>query len=160
MDLDVSTNLVEQIRDPLLGTVSSWIRKQISPNVSSPEIQQSNGKNSDRLFIETEGQLFCYSEPSDTLDKENFRICLPSSFFLAGFRLGHYNELGEHKGATKTYALAKRFYYWPGMFDWICALTADCMNCQITKPKPKHRNEVPFEERQNDTIPFRTVHFD
>ena len=28
------------------------------------------------------------------------------------------------------------------------------------KPKPKHRNEVPLEEWQNDTIPFRAVHFD
>ena len=63
-------------------------------------------------------------------------------------------------GATKTYANAKRFYYWPGMFDWICALAADCITCQINKPKPKHRNEVPLEEWQNDTTPFRTVHID
>ena len=35
--------------------------------------------------------------------------------------------MGGHMGASKTYAIAKRFYYWPGMFDWICALTADCI---------------------------------
>ena len=63
-------------------------------------------------------------------------------------------------GATKTDANARRFYYWPGMFDWICALTADCITCQNNKPKPKHRNEVPLVEWQNDTIPFRTVHID
>ena len=68
--------------------------------------------------------------------------------------------MGGHIGATKTYANAKRFYYWPGMFDWICPLTADCVTCQINKPKPKHRKEVPLEEWQNDTIPFRTVHND
>ena len=27
VDLDVSTNLAEQIKDPVLGTVRSWIRK-------------------------------------------------------------------------------------------------------------------------------------
>ena len=46
------------------------------------------------------------------------------------------------------------------MFDWICALTADCLTCQKNKPKPKHRNEVLFEEWQNETVPFRTIHID
>ena len=46
------------------------------------------------------------------------------------------------------------------MFGWICALTADCLTCQNNKPKPKHRNEVPLEEWQNETVPFRTVHID
>ena len=63
-------------------------------------------------------------------------------------------------GASKTYNNAKRFYYWPGIFDWICAFTADCLTCQNTKPKPKHRNEVPLEEWQNETVPFRTIHSD
>ena len=68
--------------------------------------------------------------------------------------------MGGHMRAAKTYNNAKRFCYWPGMFDWICALTADCLTCQNTKPKPKHRNEVPLEEWQNETVPFRTIHID
>ena len=60
--LDVSTILAEQIKVPVLGNVRSWIRKQISPIVKSPEIQQSKGllrycQELDRLLIETEGQL-------------------------------------------------------------------------------------------------------
>ena len=46
------------------------------------------------------------------------------------------------------------------MFDWICAATADCLTCQNNKPKPKHRYEVPLEEWQIETVPFRTVHID
>ena len=46
------------------------------------------------------------------------------------------------------------------MFDWICALTADCLTCQNSKLKPKHQNEVPLEEWQNETVPFRIVHID
>ena len=68
--------------------------------------------------------------------------------------------MGRHIGASKTYNNARRFYYWPGLFDWICALAADCLTCQNSKPKPKHRNEVPLEEWQNKTIPFRTIHID
>ena len=160
VDLDVSTVLEEQMNDPVLGAVRSWIRK-----ITPPEKQQSKGlqrccQEFNRLFIEEEGQQLCYNEPSDKLEEENHRICLPLSLFLACFRLGHYDEMGGHMGATKTYANAKRFYYWPGMFDWICALTADCLTCQNNKPKLKHRNEVPLEEWQNETVPFRTVHID
>ena len=151
VDLDVSTILEEQMKDPVLGTVRSWIRNNAPPDSKSPEIQQSKGllrycQEFHRLLIEEEGQLLCYNEPLDKLEEENLRICLPLSLFLSCFRLGHYSEMGGHMGATKTYANAKRFYYWPGMFDWICALTADCLTCQNNKPKPKHRNEVPLEE--------------
>ena len=68
--------------------------------------------------------------------------------------------MGGHMGATKTYANAKRFHYWPGMFDWICALKANCLTCQNNKPKPKHRNEIPLEEWQNETVPSCTIHID
>ena len=165
VDLDVSTVLEERMKDPVLGTVRSWIRRNTPPDTKLPEIQQSKGllrycQGFNRLVIEEEGQLLCYNEPSDKLEEENFRFCLPLSLFLACFRLGHYNEMGGHMGATKTYAIAQRFYYWPEMFDWICALTADCFTCQNNQPKPKHRNEVPLEEWQNETVPFRTIHID
>ena len=135
------------------------------PDTKSPEIQQPKGllrycQEFNRLLIEDEGQLLCYNEPTDKLEEDNLCICLPLSLFLACFRLGHYNEMGGHMGATKTYANAKRFYYWPAMFDWICALTADCLTCQNNKPKPKHRNEVPLEEWQNETVSFCTIHID
>ena len=74
--------------------------------------------------------------------------------------MGQYNELGGHMGASEEYANAKRFYYWPGMFDWICALTADCLACQNNKPKPKHLYEVPLEEWQGDTAPCCAIHVD
>ena len=165
VNLDVSTILEEQMKDPVLGTVRSWIRENTPLDPKSPEIQQSKVllrycKELNRLLIEDEGQLLCYNEPSDKLEEENIRICLPLSLFLACFRLTHYNEMGGHMGATKTYAITKRFYYWPGTFDWICALTADCLTCQNKKLKPKHRNEVPIEEWQNETVPFRTIHID
>ena len=70
----------------------------------------------------------------------------------------HYNELGGHMGASKTYTNAKRFYYWPAIFDWICALTADCLACQNKKPKPKHLNQVPLEEWQGDTASLCAIH--
>ena len=114
VDLDVSTILAEQIKDPVLGTVRSWIRKGNSPEPKTPEVQQSKGllrycQEINRLLIEEEGQLLCYNEPTDKLDDGNLRSCLPLSLFLACFRLGQYNEMGGHMGAAKTYNNAKRF---------------------------------------------------
>ena len=142
--------MAEQIKEPVLGTVRSWIRKRISAEPKTPKIQQSKGllrfyQEFDRLLIEEEGQLLCYNEPTDKLDDENQRICLPLSLFSACFRLRHYHKMGGHMGASKTYNNAKRLYYWPGMFDWMCALTADCLTCQNNRPKPKQRNEVLLE---------------
>ena len=148
VDFDVSTSLAKQIEDPVLATVRSWLRKAILPDVKSPEIQQSKGllrhcQEFDRLLIEETGHLLCYNEPTEKLKDENLRIFLSLSFFLACFRLGHYNEMRGHMGASKTSNNAKRFYYWPGIIDSICAFTADCLRCQTNKPKPKHRNETP-----------------
>ena len=165
VDLDVPTILQGQLKDPVLSIVRYWIERNASPDLRAAEIRQFKGllrygQELDRLLIEENGQLLCYDEPSDSLDERNLRICLPLSLFLAGFRMGHNNELGGHMGASKTYANTKRFYYWPGMFDWICALTADCIACQNNKPKPKHLNEVPLEEWQGDTALFCRIHID
>ena len=165
VDLDVSTILAEQMKDPVLSTVRFWIRKNTPLDTKSPEIQKSKGllrfcQEFNRLLIEEEGQLLCYKELSNKLEEENLRNCLPLSLFFACVRLGHYNEMGGHMGAIKTYANAKRFYYWPGMFHWICALRADCLTCQKNEPKPKHRHEVPLEECQNETVTFHTIHID
>ena len=86
VDLDVSTILAEEIKDPILGLVRSWLREGISPEAKSPEVQPSKGllgycQEFDRLLIEEEGQLLCYNEPSDKLEVENLRICLPLSLF-------------------------------------------------------------------------------
>ena len=43
VDLDLSTILEEQMKDPVLGTVRSWISKNTPPDAKSPEIQQSKG---------------------------------------------------------------------------------------------------------------------
>ena len=60
IDVDVSTIPAEQINDPVLGTVRSWIRKGTSLEPETPEIQQSKGllryrQEFDRFLVEEEG---------------------------------------------------------------------------------------------------------
>ena len=106
VDSDISTIPAEQIKDSILGTVRSWLRKGISPAAKSPEFQQSKGllrycQEFDRLLIEKEGQLLCYNEPSHELEDEILRICLPLLLFLACFSRGHYNDMGRHMGQKR-----------------------------------------------------------
>ena len=41
VDLDVSTILAEQMKDPFLGTVRSWIGKNTTPDSKTRESEQS-----------------------------------------------------------------------------------------------------------------------
>ena len=73
VDLDIPTILQEQLKDPLLSIVRSWIERNLSPDLKAPEIRQSKvllryGQELDRLLIEDHGQLLCYDEPSDSLE--------------------------------------------------------------------------------------------
>ena len=68
IDLDVSMTLAEQIKDPVLGTVRSWIRKRTSPELKAPEIQQSRGllrycQEFDRLLIEDKDYFYVTAKP-------------------------------------------------------------------------------------------------
>ena len=79
IDFDASTILAEQIKDPVLGTVRSWIRQGTSTEPRTLEIHQSEGllrycQAFDQLLIEEEGQLLCYNETTDKLDDESLRI--------------------------------------------------------------------------------------
>ena len=159
VDLDVPTILHEQLHDPVLIIVRSWAQRGISPDLKALEIRQYKGqlrycKGLDRLLLEKHGRRFCYNDRSNTLDEKNLRIRLPLSLFLACFRMGLYYERRGHMEASKMYANAERFCYWPGMFDWICASTNECLAYQNNKSKPKHFNEVSFEEWQDDTASF------
>ena len=74
VDLDVSTIMAEQIKDTVLGTVSSRTRKKLSPFVKSAEIQQSKGllrfcQELDRPFIEPERQWLCCNETSEKIGR-------------------------------------------------------------------------------------------
>ena len=63
VDLDVSKILDEHIKDPVLGTVGSWLLKRIVPEAKPPDIQQSKGllpncQEFDRLLIEKKDNFY------------------------------------------------------------------------------------------------------
>ena len=86
VDLDVSTIIAEQINDPVLSTVHSWIRKQLSLKVESPEIQQSNVyydivKNSIDFSLKLKDSYFVITNRRKNWTKRILEIAFPYLFF-------------------------------------------------------------------------------
>ena len=91
--------------------------KESHPKKKSPKIRGWKGlfrvcQEFDRLQNEKERELLCHIEPTDKREDKNLRIHLPPSLFLVCLRLRHYNKMGGHVGASKTYNNARQFYYW------------------------------------------------
>ena len=60
VDLDVPTIVQEQLKDPVLSIVRSWIERNLSPDLRAPENRQSKGllrygQELDRLLKEEHG---------------------------------------------------------------------------------------------------------
>ena len=77
VDLDFPTILQEQLKDPVVCVVRSWIQGGISLDLGTSKIRESKGllrycQEVNRLHIEERGHLLCYNEPSDTLDEEHY----------------------------------------------------------------------------------------
>ena len=75
VDLDVPTLLQLHFKDQVLSIVRTWMDGKIFSDLKVPEIRQSKSQlrycqELDRLLIQEHGQLLCYNEPSDTLDKK------------------------------------------------------------------------------------------
>ena len=77
------------------------------------------------------------------------------------FQLSHNHPLSGHMGINKTFATLKRFFYWPGMYKWVSALIADCLDCQVDKSKRSDLHNAPLEQwGELETQPFQTLHID
>ena len=130
-----------------------------------PQIQQSKGllrycQEFDRPLTEEAGQLLCDNESTDKLDDENFRIFLFLSLSLACFRLGHYNEMGGHMGASKTYNNAERFTTGLVCLIGYMHLLLTASHARKTNQNSNTGIKFHWKKRQNETSPFRTIHTD
>ena len=78
-DLDVTT-LVEQLNDPVLQKVRSWIKKSDKRPTKTHDINQSKALLSyfnrfEQLFIDEETNLLCYNETVQETNKTEMKMC-------------------------------------------------------------------------------------
>ena len=112
------------------------------------------------LFLESQYDLLCYSEPCED-GSFDVRICAPLLLFIKIFEVTHTHELSGHRAESTTYNRDKRYFFWPGMFKWIEIIMLDCLSCQTNKSAGKDLNEAPLEPwGQLEIIPLHTLHID
>ena len=158
------SRLAEQINDPVLQVVQSWVRNHNKPTTKTPEIQQSKAllsyfNNFNQLFLDKKSNLLSYNEPVHGTDKYEMKICVPLSLFLPLFNLAHAHTHSGHPGIFKTFENIRQNSFWPGRYKWIVSLIEDCLQCQTNNSKRHDLQEAPLEQwGELETTPFKTIH--
>ena len=76
---------------------------------------QTYRNNFNLLFLESQCDLLCHSEPCED-GSFDVRICAPILLFIKIFEVAHTHELSGHRAESTTYNRVKQYFYWPGMF--------------------------------------------
>ena len=164
--MDINTLVEEQLNDPVLQKVRSWIKKSDTRPAKTHDINQSKALLSyfnrfEQLFIDEETNLLCYNETVQETSKTDMKICVPLSLFLPLFKLAHTHSHSGHPGIFKTFENVRQYFFWPGRYKWIVYLIEDCIECQTNKSKRHDLHEAPLEQwGELETTPFKTIHID
>ena len=165
-DLDVTTLVEEQLNDPVLQKVRSWIKKSDKRPIKTHDINQSKALLSyfnrfEQLFIDEETNLPCYNETIQETSKTEMKICVPLSRFLPLFILAHTHSHSGHPGIFKTFENVRQYFFWPGRYKWIVYLIEDCLECQTKKSKRHDLHEAPLKQwGELETTLFKQFHID
>ena len=75
--------------------------------------------------------------------------------------LFHDSTTAGHPGITKTLALMKPYYWWPGMKGFVTEYIKGCATCQMTKVNthPTKPSMFPITSEAN-ALPFQTISLD
>ena len=138
----------EQVNDSVIDKVRDWLKTGKAPKkdyiIKQSKALQTYRNKFNLLFLESQYDLLCYSEPCED-GSFDVRICAPLSLFIKIFEVAHTHELSGHRAESTTYNRVKRYFYWPSMFKWIEMLMLDCLSCQTNKSARKDLNEAPLE---------------
>lgn len=92
-----------------------------------------------------------------TSDTEQIRLYVPEEMEENVIRTSH--EKIAHLGTDKTYAHARRHYWFPGMKDKIERHIKNCIKC-IMYAAPVRASERNLHSIKKEPVPFDTIHLD
>ena len=127
----------EQVKDPNLRTVIDWVKQGKQPHPS--EITNQWLKRYlvvlKKLRLD-DGKLYMQ-------DEEQKRLCIPEALIPEMVSCLHQHPLAGHLGRFRTYQLARKYFYWPGLAQNIDEAIKGCEACQRAKRK-KAIKQVPL----------------
>ena len=128
----------------MIDKVRDWLKVGKAPEkdyiIKQSKALQTYRNNFNLLFLESQYDLLCYSEPCED-SSFDVRICATLLLFIKIFEVAHTHKLSGHRAESTTYNRVKRFFVW---------LSAR-----------KDLNEATLEPwGQLEAIPLRTLHID
>ena len=110
-NLDTDNIIEEQVKYFVIDKVRYWLKVGKAPErdyiIKQSKALQTNRKNFNLLFLESQYDLLCYSE---SCEDGSFivRVCTPISLFIKIFEVPHTHELSGHRAERTTYNRLKR----------------------------------------------------
>ena len=114
-DLHVTTLVEEQLNDPVLQKVRSWIKKSDKQPAKTHDINQSKALLSyfdkfEQNLIDEESNRLCYYEQVQETNKTEKKICVPLSLFLPLFELAYTHSHSDHPVLFKTFENVRQIF--------------------------------------------------
>ena len=104
-NLDTDTILEEQINDSVIDKVRDWLKVGKAPEkdytIKQSKALQAYKNNFNLLFLESQYDILCYSEPFED-GSFDVRICAPLSLLIKIFEVAHTHELSGHRAESTT----------------------------------------------------------
>ncbi|MCP4460972.1 MAG: hypothetical protein GY816_23570, partial [Cytophagales bacterium] len=168
---DITPELIlkAQAEDGILNIVRKWVIQNKLPlrtaDITGNKALNAYYKHFSTLTIHEETGVLCKIQyprhPTSNGDNRQLKICLPITLMISIFFQAHRHPMAGHLGREKTLDTIQRYYYFPGIFDWVTALLADCIECQKTRVPPKAQRTAPVQD-WSIMVPHanHTIHID
>ena len=140
--------------DQVLGPLAAEVQAQASRPGAAPDTPSTAALPSPswRVFALRDGLLYRLSPCGD-------RLCVPCALQTQVLHELHATSLGGHFGRDKTFALARRLVWWPGLPAALEEYVRTCPTCQRVKtdhlPPPDLLYPLPVPTRRGGCM---TVH--
>jgi transposase InsO family protein len=146
MILRVTSEVLPQLQwdishDPELGVICALMRAGKINQIEKPHAIQT-GSSKLKEFWKQKDDLRLRGDILYLVKDNLYRLVVPVASrkeLLAGI----HSSVG-HAGIDKVTYVMREHYYWPGMEEDIRMHINNCLECQMTKPKP-NRDRAPFQ---------------
>ncbi len=131
-------------------TMDKWVYSQLEDESLKPLIDfLKSGKlpnktrkirrllNMESHYILHEGKLLCRIRKNGQV-----QLVVPNRYKRTLCTLLHESIFGAHKSATKMYSLARKNYYFVGMFAYMEKHAKSCKSCQEHQSRPQGKYEL------------------
>jgi len=134
-------------------------KKELPKDINDPELRVLSELKDSMYFDGALLWLHWFPEAEGVSPGPRLRLLVPYKLRRAVLTSLHQSAFSGHPGISRTYALAREKYYWPGMKGDVEKWVKGCAECQVTKLSKIHRQRT-LRSTVGITAPFQRVAID